>query len=81
MCRVDSYDHGPANANTGADGLALALLASALAIVISFYTFDAYSYRILMGVLFVNFGLISTRSGDCMYRQTEWSSCQSRALG
>ncbi len=47
------------SANTGADGLALALLASALAIVISFYTFDAYFYRILMGVLFVNFGLIS----------------------
>jgi O-antigen ligase len=49
----------PRSRNTDLDGLVVALIASTLAIVISFYTFDAFFYRILMGVLFINFGLIS----------------------
>ena len=49
----------PRSRDTDVDGLPLALIASTLAIVISFYTFDAFFYRILMGVLFVNIGLIS----------------------
>lgn len=49
----------PRSRNTELDGLAVALIASTLAIAVSFYTFDAFFYRILMGVLFVNFGLIS----------------------
>lgn len=40
------------------DGLGTALLASILAVSISFYTFDAFFYRILMGLFFQNMALV-----------------------
>jgi O-antigen ligase len=43
-----------------AKGLATALSASILGVMISWYTFDAFFYRILMGVLFINIGLVGS---------------------
>jgi O-antigen ligase len=40
------------------DGLGTALTASILAIALSFYTFDAFFYRILMGLFFLNVALV-----------------------
>lgn len=41
------------------DGLGTVLIGSLLSMVVSFYTFDALFYHILMGVLFVNVGLVA----------------------
>lgn len=41
------------------NGLGTALTASILSIVISFYTFDAFFYHILMSILFINIGLVA----------------------
>jgi O-antigen ligase len=50
------------SARTGprAKGLATALSASILGVMISWYTFDAFFYRILMGLLFINIGLVGS---------------------
>lgn len=44
--------------DTPVDGLGLALSASILGIVVSFYTFDAFFYHILTSMLFVNIALV-----------------------
>ena len=42
------------------EGLPLALMASALGIAVSFYTFDAFYYHILTAVMYLNIGLVGS---------------------
>ena len=45
---------------TRAKAFATALIASILGVMISWYTFDAFFYHILMGVLFIDIGLVGS---------------------